>query len=134
MGSNSEPVRIVSDFALAVVTIFQEARGEPFAGKIAVGEVIRNRAKHSNKTVAEVVLKPEQFSGFNTNDPNRTPSFLIDDGDPVVKECATAWLASETSNLTEGATNYYNPDIATPSWASAMKDPIHIGSHLFGVA
>lgn len=127
-------MRLVSDFALGVVTIWQESRGEPYAGKIAVGEVIRNRAKATGKTIAEVVLAPLQFSGFDTHDPNRIPSFLIDDTDTVVHDCANAWLASETSNLTQGALNYWNPDLVSPPWAASIADPIRIGHHMFGSA
>lgn len=127
-------MRLISDFALGVITVWAEARGEPFAGKIAVGEVIRNRAKKYGKSVAEIVLAPEQFSAFNTHDHNRLPAFLADDTDEVVHDCANAWLASETSDLTEGATEYYNPDIASPSWATTFRFPIRIGHHIFGVA
>ncbi len=125
-------MRVISDQALAVVTIWQEARGEITAGKIAVGEVIRHRMHRRNETVAEVVLAPLQFSGFNTKDPNRVPSFLIDDSDPVVMECLSAWLASETSNLTDGADLYYNPKLAKPDWAERWIPTVKIGNHQFG--
>jgi spore germination cell wall hydrolase CwlJ-like protein len=39
--------RVISEDALAVMTIAQEAIGESYEGKVAVAEVIRNRmAKH----------------------------------------------------------------------------------------
>jgi N-acetylmuramoyl-L-alanine amidase len=127
-------VRLVSDFAIATICIWAEARGEPYAGKIAVGEVIRNRCKAWNKSVAAVVFQPLQFSWTNSHDPNRIVAFLCDDTDATVKDCANAWVASETSSLTEGALNYWNPKVVTPSWSTTIVDPIAIGNHLFATA
>ena len=128
-------MRLVSDFALAVMTIWQEARGEPQAGRVAVGEVIRHRMKQKGKTVAEIVLAPYQFSGYNTKDPNRTPAFLLDDTDPIVRECAIAWLDSASTDITEGATLYLNPDIVDPlpEWAVKATKTVKIGRHQFYV-
>ena len=126
-------MRLISDEALAVVTIWQEARGEPHEGKVAVGEVIRNRMKLGKRprSVAEVVLEPWQFSGFNTRDRNRTPSMMIDDEDPVVVECRAAWILSESSDLIRGATLYFNPHIVQPAWASHVTFAAEIGNHRF---
>lgn len=124
-------MRMVSDFALAVVTLWQEARGEPNVGKIAVGEVIRNRMKKGNCGVADVVLKPSQFSGWGNYDPNRIPSVQIDDTDPVVVDCASAWLASEDTNMTNGADHYFNPKTVAPSWYNDSIPHVQIGNHIF---
>lgn len=126
-------MRLISDFALAVICIWQEARSEPNEGKVAVGEVIRNRMKKKGQNVAQVVLAPLQFSGMNAHDVNRVPSFQIEDTDPVVVSCANAWLVSATSNLTNGALNYFNPKTSDPMWASELQNPVMIGSHLFGI-
>jgi spore germination cell wall hydrolase CwlJ-like protein len=125
-------MRIISDFALAVVTIWQEARGEPFAVKLAVAEVIRNRMKLHNKNVCEVVLEPLQFSGWNAHDQSRVPSCMIDDGDIATKESAGAWLESATSDITQGATHFWNPKIASPSWAGQVQNAVILGAMTFG--
>jgi N-acetylmuramoyl-L-alanine amidase len=127
-------VRLVSDFAIASICIWAEARGEPYAGKIAVGEVIRNRCKAWNKSVAAVVFQPLQFSWTNSYDANRIVAFLCDDTDTVVRDCCNAWVASETSSLTGGARNYYNAKLVKPSWADTLVNPIVIGNHTFGTA
>jgi spore germination cell wall hydrolase CwlJ-like protein len=127
-------MRLASDFYWGVATVWAEARGEPHAGRIAVGEVIRNRARKHNWSIAKVVLEPLQFSCWNAHDPNRDHAATIDDMDPVVVECANAWLAAKDSDLTEGALNYFNPKISQPSWGPEMLHPIKIGSHVFGVA
>lgn len=132
-------MRLVSDFALAIITIWQEARGEPQAGRQAVGEVVRHRMAKKNKTVAEIVLAPYQFSGYNTKDPNRVPSFLLTDDDPIVKLCAQAWLDSASSNMTEGATLYLSPstlielNLPYPDWAKKARRTVEIGRHEFFV-
>src|SRR5574337_170238 len=84
-------MRLVSDDALAIVTIYQEAAGEPYAGKLAVAEVIRARMRRcyaSDGTVAGTVLRAWQFSGWNTDaGAVRIMSLQIDTNDPVVQEC-----------------------------------------------
>ena len=64
----------LSDDELMALTIWAESRGEPLAGKVAVGTVILNRVSHRSwdgRTIREVCLKPRQFSCFNDNDPQR---------------------------------------------------------------
>lgn len=114
-------MRLITDRALAIITIWQEARGQTYHGKLAVASVIRNRmnARYSSDgTVAGTVLRPLQFSGWNTKDPNRTPSMMIDDTSPVVQECGRAWDESERHETVNGAVLYYNPKIVPqPLWA-----------------
>lgn len=46
---------VISPDALGICTLWQEARGEPYQGKVAVGEVIRERMRRryaSDGTVA----------------------------------------------------------------------------------
>ena len=56
----------LADAQLMALTIFGEAEGERFAGKLAVGFVIRNRAELWEKTIREVCLQENQFECFNT--------------------------------------------------------------------
>lgn len=124
--------RLISDEALAICTLWQEARGEAFEGKVAVGEVIRNRMKERHRwSVAQVVLEPLQFSGWNAKDVNRIFSAMIDDEDPIVIECREAWERSATSDLTEGATLYFAPKLAQPGWAARATFTVEIGAHRF---
>ncbi len=136
-------MRLLHDRALAIVTIYQEAQGESYLGKLAVAEVIRNRMllKYaSDGTVAGTVLRPMQFSGWNAKDPGRVRAVQIDDIDPIVQECAKAWdEASAGSNTVKGAVLYYNPDPklvpVTPDWAKphSSKEVARIGHHVFFV-
>lgn len=121
-----EYMRIISSDSLAIATIWQEAAGEPYEGKLAVAAVIRNRMKkkyQSDGTVEGTVLKDYQFSGWNTDpkDTLRERSMRLDDTDPVVAECAKAWKESELIDPTKGAVLYFAPKGVkkTPAWASA---------------
>lgn len=128
-------MKIISPDALAVVTIFQEAQGEVYLGKVAVAEVIRERMRRnysSDGTVAGTVLRPWQFSGFNTDDPNRVRSFNIDDSNPIVIECIRAWNESRSTNYSKQAVLYCNlAIIKRPAWAIEAKKVAVIGAHSF---
>jgi spore germination cell wall hydrolase CwlJ-like protein len=57
----------MTDADLYALTIWTEARGEPYEGKVAVSRVIANRIAHryaSDGTVAGTVLRYDQFSAF----------------------------------------------------------------------
>jgi len=105
-------MRLISDDALATMLIWQESRGEPYLGKLGVAEVLRNRTQQkymSDGTVTGTALFKNQFSGMNAGDPNRIPSFRLDDIMPTVQECQRAWKeACEGSNVVLGAVHYLN--------------------------
>lgn len=129
-------MRLISDTALAAVTIWQEARGEAYEGKLAVAEVIRNRMKEryaSDGTVAGTVLRPKQFSGWNSRDPNRIPSLKIDDGDKAAAGCVRAWkeATEQNTNTAKGALLYYAPALAAPEWVRGCTELARIGGHVF---
>lgn len=130
--------RLFSDDAIAGATIWQEARGELQEGRIGVAEVIRERMARrysSDGTVAGTVLRPFQFSGWNTSDPSRARSLMLDDADPIVGNCIEAWrwANAHKSTLTHGALLYYNPDVVTPIWAASAHEVAVIGHHRFMV-
>lgn len=139
--------RLIADDTLAILTIAQEALLEPYDGKLAVAEVIRNRMQQkymSDGTVEGTVLKPYQFSGWNQGDPVRIKAMRYDDSDPKIQECIRAWEEAKTGSQTVGASVlYYNPDyrmpdgslIKTPKWAlpGYGKEVARAGSHVFFV-
>ena len=129
--------RLISDVALAIVTIFQEAEGESLDGKTAVAEVILRRTNDkysSDGTIASTCLRPFQFSGWSTGSTNRIRSVMIDDDNPVVKDCQTAWdRAVAGSNVSQGAVLYLNKTIVStlPTWANPDHYILSIGHHDF---
>lgn len=128
-------MRIVSDDAWGYMTVWQEARGEPFDGKVGVSEVIQRRARNrfmSDGSIAGTVLRPYQFSGWNTKDPNRIPVAKLTDNDLIVMDCIRAWeVAKGGSNLTGDAMHYYNKRLANPRWARGAVVTAEIGNHTF---
>lgn len=129
--------RLIPDEVWATLTIWQEARGEPYEGKAAVAEVILTRMRRkylSDGTVVGTVLKPWQFSCWNTDDPNRLHAAVLDDADGGVAMCRQAWRdALAGSSVVPGAVQYYNPNGVpqTPSWADASKLVGVVGAHRF---
>lgn len=123
--------RMFSDEAIAVATIWAEARSEPLEGKVAVAEVIRNRMKlgyFSKGTVATTVFRALQFSCFNHDNPWRPVIFELDWDSPAVQECRQAWqLAVGGSNTVGEAVLYHT--VAPPGpvkhwppvWATAPQ-------------
>lgn len=138
-------MRLISEEALAVVTIMQEAEGEPYLGKLAVAEVIRNRMNKlyaSDGTVSGTVLRPLQFSGWNAKDPGRVRSVRADSDGAIVKDCIRAWNEARAgSNTVHGAVLYYSPSalkamgIPEPDWAlpDSADEVAVVGKHHFFV-
>lgn len=129
-------MKLVSDDNWAIMTIWGEARGEDYLGKVAVAEVIRNRMKRkysSDGTASNTCLKKLQFSCWNHDDPNRLFMAKLDDEDPIVRECIKAWEESKTTNLTKGAVLYCNLKVLDyiPSWAKMENQTVVIGRHNF---
>jgi spore germination cell wall hydrolase CwlJ-like protein len=124
---------------LLALCIYGEARGEGELGKIAVGCVIRNRVNLSkSKSYYKIILKPVQFSCFNSDDENLKIllEYAATDNihDIYFDKCmkvAELILSSKIGDITGGATNYFNPKRANPYWAKKMKKTVSIGKHDF---
>jgi len=107
---------------LVARTLWGEARSQGETGMHAVCNVIQNRAKNPGwwgKDLRSVCLTPEQFSCWNTNDPQaakmRGP---IDDAAFAIATTLAKKAVAETlPDLTRGADHYFAETIATPAWA-----------------
>jgi spore germination cell wall hydrolase CwlJ-like protein len=130
-------MRLITDDEIATITIWTEAQGEQFIGKVAVGEVIRERMRRryaSDGTVAGTVARRYQFSAWN-DDVNDNLLLIralkLNWDDPMAVECHTAWTTSEHTHYTLGAVLYCNLDVAQPDWAKPEKLLAKIGHHSF---
>lgn len=118
----------------AARTVWGEARGEPWDGKVAVAWVIRNRADNPGwwgRNVAEVCLQPFQFSCWLHNDPNRVKCIQATEVD--LRECRKAVEAvfdGTEPDITNGADHYHHKTIL-PRWATGEKPVAIIGDHKF---
>lgn len=123
-GSSSSTASGSHDVALLARVISAEARGEPYAGQVAVGAVILNRVEHPSfpSTLAGVVYQPGAFS-------------CMDDGqiDQPVAESArrAAQEALNGSDPSGGAIYYFNPNTATSAWIWSRPLIKIIGNHRF---
>ncbi len=127
--------RLVPDDIWGILTVYAEARGEPYEGKVAVGNVIRHRTARkffSNGTVASTVWTPYQFSWTNQGDAQRVRVVSAEWEDDGMKECARAWFESEVHEIVPDATHYYAEYVA-PYWSKAngMIRVAQIGRHIF---
>jgi cell wall hydrolase len=116
------PYSELSALDLMKLCVWREARGEGILGKRGVAHVIQNRADDPSwwgHDVHSVILKPWQFSSFNSADPNssRWPA----PGDSSFQDCENiceAVAAGKDEDVTCGATSYYDISTQPPKWAT----------------
>lgn len=120
-------------------TAWGEARGEGREGMQAVCNVVMNRVKRGGwygATPKEVCLKKNQFSCWNSNDPNYKKLLAVTDSDSqfaLAKTLAALAVAGQLPDITNGATNYLALGSLSkvPSWSKNMKQVASIGNHTF---
>jgi spore germination cell wall hydrolase CwlJ-like protein len=123
----------------AVCTIYMEAAGEPYLGKLCVAAVIRNRVRKHNKSVSDICFAPMQFSCWNADSPTRA---RLDEIDVETWEsCEIAWediSRNIVADPTKGATHYLNEEVtrrmrggSLPSWFDENKVTLREGNHTF---
>lgn len=108
--------------------ISAEAKGEPFAGQIAVGNVVLNRVRSSQfpNTVKGVIFDTKygtQFSPVASGTIYNTPT---------ASAVRAAKICLEGYSLSTQMIYFYNPSIATSSWIGRTRPYIMtIGNHKF---
>ena len=124
---------------LMVMTVAMEAEGESYRGKLAVANVIINRAYQKETNIVDVVFKPYAFSAWNTRGGRQNQINKITD---LVWEETEKAVASAYRNIepdpTHGATHYLNIPLTKrrrggtlPKWVSRLKKTAVIGKHTF---
>lgn len=104
--------------------ISAEARGEPYAGQVAVGAVVLNRVSHPSfpNTMSGVIYQKGAFS-------------CLDDGqfdEPIADSAySAAREALNGSDPSGGAIYYFNPVTATNKWIWSRPLMVMIGKHRF---
>ena len=99
------------------LAMYHEARGETEAERLAVAQVIYNRAVHTDATICATVWA-DNGSQFQWVKSSAT----------IVPRELSAWEAVQYSAVrfahhrpvdnTHGATNFYNPALCSPNWAN----------------
>ena len=106
--------------------IHAEARGEPYAGQVAVGAVILNRVKSSKfpNSIYGVIYQPYAFTCVSDGQINLEPNQTAYN---AARDAMNGWDPSY------GALYYYNPKTATSSWIWSRKILVTIGKHNFAI-
>ena len=132
---HGKPLDTTQAACLAEAAFF-EARSESLQGQAAVAQVIINRARERNLTPCQVVNEPYQFSYTLEPISSRTERLesdnaITDTARHNAAMIAVSALAGSFQGIINGATHYYNPDKASPSWSKAFDNKIRIGDHVF---
>lgn len=114
------------DLDLLAHVVYAEARGEPYAGQVAVAAVVLNRLKDARfpKTVRDVIFEPWAFT-------------CVTDGQFFLTPNSTAYNAARDAlagwDPSGGALYYWNPAYADNSWVWSRPIITTIGSHVFAL-
>ncbi|WP_430786547.1 cell wall hydrolase [Virgibacillus flavescens] len=108
--------------------VHAEAKGESYAGKVAVATVIMNRVDHEEfpDSVKGVIYEREggyyAFSPVQNGTINQTP-------DAEAMQAVNEAIAFRGQG--QGSIYFYNPDTATSDWIFSRETTITIGDHRF---
>lgn len=114
------------EFKCLADNVYYEARGEPFAGQMAVARVTLNRLIHPKypSSICGVVYQPKQFSWTLTR--QRPPVGVAYE---VAKEAAMRGVSYNTDALFYHSIKMKKP----PTWAKTKTFINREGNHLFYV-
>lgn len=129
--------------------IFAEAAGQSAESKLAVAEVIRNRANDNTapsaanaysaqfsnvNTYGEVVNQAGQFQSVQSGAARYSNPFSVTKGN-ITEQNAFAGSFSaaikahyQNTNTANGAVFFYSPYISAPKWTSALRQVTVTGS------
>lgn len=109
--------------------VYAEAKGEPYAGKVAVATVVLNRVDHPDypNSVHDVITQVTEtghyaFSPVLDGAINNEPDY---ESRKAVNEAITLRGQGQQSLY------FYNPATATSNWVSTREQTIVIGNHIF---
>lgn len=113
-----------NDYNLLARLISAEARGEPYAGQVAVGAVVLNRVSHSSfpNSISGVIYQSGAFTCLYDG------QFWKDVADSCYKAAKAALDGWDPSG---GAIYYYNPATASSKWIYSRPVINRIGKHVF---
>jgi spore germination cell wall hydrolase CwlJ-like protein len=102
------------------LAMYHEARGESENERLAVAQVIYNRALHANASVCSTVWADNgsQFQWVRSSGtivPREISAW------EAVQSSAVRFAHHRPSDITHGATNFFNPELCSPDWAKAGR-------------
>jgi N-acetylmuramoyl-L-alanine amidase len=122
--SSSSSSASSSDLTLLAKLVYGEARGEPYAGQVAVAAVVLNRVKSSDfpNTISGVIYQKGAFDVVSDGQINLTPNTTAKQ---AAQDALNGWDPSY------GSIYYFNPSTATNKWIWSRPHVITIGKHRF---
>ena len=122
--SSSSSSSNTSNVNLLARLIYGEARGEPYAGQVAVGAVVMNRVKSSSfpNSISGVIYQSGAFDAVSDGQINLTPDATAK---KAAQDAINGWDPSY------GAIYYFNPSTATNKWIWSRPMTVTIGKHRF---
>lgn len=124
---------LLTDAQLLALLVAAEADNQPLAGQVAVACTVlerkRRRRPHYGLTLRTIMLKPFQYSTFNTDHWRRHVDRLV-----VYLPLATLAIAECLRSPVEGATHYHRADLDPwPGWAQPESSTFlgQLGAHRF---
>ncbi|WP_240468606.1 cell wall hydrolase [Gracilibacillus sp. YIM 98692] len=118
------------DKELMARLVHAEAKGEPYAGKVAVATVILNRVDHDNfpNSVKGVVYETYSNGAHYAFSPVKNGQ-INKAADAEAKQAVEEAVAYRGQG--QGSTFFYNPDISESKWIFSRETTITIGNHVF---
>lgn len=114
-----------SDVILLAKLINAEAIGENYLGKLAVANVVFNRATINNESIKEIIYAPKQFCGVKTKRFKQHPP----------SECIRASYEILSGKRVLSSNTYYflNPKTCNKAWKRKLSQKLNckIGNHNF---
>jgi spore germination cell wall hydrolase CwlJ-like protein len=103
--------------------IHHEAKGESFAGKLAVGNVVLNRvaAPDFPKSVCAVVKQKKQFSWYQGNEAKLHAAVSKE-----TKSAAKKAMAAKRDDVM-----YFHATYVAPKWSKHLRRQYTLGNHIF---
>lgn len=117
-----------ADKELMAKLVYAEAKGESYAGKVAVATVLLNRVDHPEfpNTVRDVIYQKSNgyyaFSPVQNGAINQTP-------DAASRQAVNEAIAFRGQG--SGSLYFYNPQKSTSAWMKSRTVTIVIGNHAF---
>ncbi|WP_226666116.1 cell wall hydrolase [Metabacillus litoralis] len=108
--------------------VHAEAKGEPYAGKVAVATVVLNRVDSSlfPNSVKEVIYQKDQ--GYFAFSPVKNGT-INQSADQMAKSAVKEALAFR--GMGKGSLYFYNPQTAKSTWITSREVTTVIGNHRF---
>jgi N-acetylmuramoyl-L-alanine amidase len=98
------------------LAMYHEARGESEAERLAVAQVVYNRAVHTGSTICDTVWADNgsQFQWVKATDSVIPRELSVWE---AIQFSALRFARQRPTDNTHGATNFYNPVLCSPDWA-----------------